>query len=198
MLKRPRSGRKPSPALLVAIAALCVALVGTAVAGPIAEISLNKAEKKQTRKIARKIAQRIALRIARAEINRRAGGLSVANANTANTANSANTANEAEIGSPAAYAMINEDGVFEDKPRRGISDASISNPEEGAYCVNLAFNPTTGSGNTEAEGSEDGIVSIEVVPPFDVCPDSAEAEVRIYDVSSEGADNEDVFVQFDN
>jgi hypothetical protein len=52
-------GRKPSPALIVAIVALSAALVGTAVAGPIAGISLSKKEKKQTSKIARKQANKV-------------------------------------------------------------------------------------------------------------------------------------------
>ncbi|MEX2447456.1 MAG: hypothetical protein WD404_01775 [Solirubrobacterales bacterium] len=53
--------------MIVAIAALSVSLVGTAFAGPIAEISLNKGEKKQIRKISRNITNRI--------FNRRAGKL---------------------------------------------------------------------------------------------------------------------------
>ncbi|HEU4905113.1 MAG TPA: hypothetical protein VFT19_03225 [Solirubrobacterales bacterium] len=52
-MKQIRKWRKPSPALIIAIVALSAALVGTAVAGPIAGISLSKKEKKQTRKIAR-------------------------------------------------------------------------------------------------------------------------------------------------
>jgi hypothetical protein len=74
-----RNLKKPSPALIVAIAALCVSLVGTAVAVPIATVSLNKKEKKQIRKLAAKIANQ--------RINKRAPGLSVAAANLANLAN---------------------------------------------------------------------------------------------------------------
>src|SRR5215475_4587726 len=67
--------RRPSPAMIVAIAALVAALGGTAVAGPQAIISaLNKKEKKQTRNIAN------------SEIDKRAPGLSVANAQNATNA----------------------------------------------------------------------------------------------------------------
>ena len=51
---RRLKGRSPSPAMSVAVAALIVALVGTAMAAPTAINSvLNKKEKKQTPKIAR-------------------------------------------------------------------------------------------------------------------------------------------------
>lgn len=86
-LKHLPKWRKPSPAMIVAIAALVVSIGGTAVAGPIAEISLNRGEKKQIRKIARKIAHRI--------VTRRAPKLSVASAQSANIANVANAANTA-------------------------------------------------------------------------------------------------------
>lgn len=94
-MKHLRIRRKPSPAMIVAILALSVSLVGTAVAGPIAEISLNKGEKKQIRKISRNISNRVSNR----RITQRAPGLSVANAglaNIANVANAANTANNAK------------------------------------------------------------------------------------------------------
>lgn len=80
--------RKPSPAMFVAIAALSVSLVGTAFAGPIAEISvLNKKDKRVVRKISRNISGRVSNR----RITKRAPGLAVASANTASTANTANT-----------------------------------------------------------------------------------------------------------
>jgi hypothetical protein len=66
-------GRRPSPSMLLAGAALVVALAGTAIAGPLATNSLlSKREKKQTKKIARK------------QIKALAPGLSVASAQTAN------------------------------------------------------------------------------------------------------------------
>lgn len=77
--------------MIVAIAALSVSLVGTAFAGPIAEISLNKGEKKQIRKISRNISNKVSNR----KITQRAPGLSVAAAQNANIANVANAANSA-------------------------------------------------------------------------------------------------------
>ena len=69
-----------SPSMVVAVAALVVALGGTAV-GSVATISaLSKKEKKQTRNIAGQ------------EIAKKAPGLAVASANSANTAASADVA----------------------------------------------------------------------------------------------------------
>lgn len=58
-MKKIRKRLRPSPAMIVAVVALSAALVGTAVAGPIASISLSKKEKRQTAKIARKQANRL-------------------------------------------------------------------------------------------------------------------------------------------
>jgi hypothetical protein len=78
--------------MIVAIAALSVSLVGTAVAGPIAEISVfNKKDKQQIRKISRNISNRVSNR----KITQRAPGLSVAAANLANIASVANVAHKA-------------------------------------------------------------------------------------------------------
>jgi hypothetical protein len=99
-VKHVRNRPRPSPALVVAIAALCVGLVGTAIAGPIAQISLNKQEKKQIRKIAAKLAQKIATR----RINQLAPGLAVASAQTANLANT--VANDAITTEKLADAAV--------------------------------------------------------------------------------------------
>lgn len=64
-------GRKPSPAMVVAIVALVFAIGGTSVASVATISALSKKEKKQTRSIAKN------------EINKAAPGLSVAKANVA-------------------------------------------------------------------------------------------------------------------
>lgn len=92
--------QKPSPALIVSILALFVALVGTAVAGPLAEVSLNKAEKTEIRKISRKIAAKVS----DGRITARAPGLSVASAQSANSAGSAQTARSAQTAQSAVDA----------------------------------------------------------------------------------------------
>jgi hypothetical protein len=95
---RRLKGRRPSPAMTVAGAALIIALAGTAIAAPTALKSvLDKQEKKQVKKIAKNQANN--------QITQRAPGLSVANANTANTATNANRANTATSAETAANAQ---------------------------------------------------------------------------------------------
>ena len=84
----PAAGRirrkRPSGAMLVAIGAAVLAIVGTAVADPLASSSkLDKKEKKQVRSIATGV------------VNSLAAGLSVANAQTAGSAQSAQSATNA-------------------------------------------------------------------------------------------------------
>ena len=77
-------GRRPSPAMIVAMTALVVALAGTAMAAPTAIKSiLNKKEKKQAKNIAKN------------QINALAPGLSVKHANTAGSADTAKHADSA-------------------------------------------------------------------------------------------------------
>jgi hypothetical protein len=122
------------------------------------------------------------------------------NESTLGTVPSANIANEATVGSPRAYAQIDAGGgINEGEPSRGIVDANVTSPATGVYCVDLPFAPQTASGNAESGGGEDGIVSLQLGAPFPVCPNSAEAEVRIRDASTETEDGgEDIWVQFDS
>jgi hypothetical protein len=66
-------GRRPSPAMIVAVVALSLSLAGTGVAATISV--LNSSEKKQVKKIARKQANK--------RITKRAGNLNVASADSA-------------------------------------------------------------------------------------------------------------------
>ena len=72
---RRGKGRRPSPAMIVAGAALVIALAGTAMAAPVAIKSiLNKQEKKQVKKIAKN------------QVNKLAPGLKVGSAGRADNA----------------------------------------------------------------------------------------------------------------
>ncbi len=91
---------KPSPAMTVAAVALCAALVGTAVAGPQAVVSLlDRGEKRQVKKIAKKQAKK--------QIKRKAPGLSVAHADNADKAESATSASNALTVSGNRVVKIN-------------------------------------------------------------------------------------------
>jgi len=72
--------RRPSPALIVSVVAVVLALVGTAIAGQATISALTGQEKKTVKKIARKTANK--------RITARAKNLSVKSAETADSANS--------------------------------------------------------------------------------------------------------------
>ena len=96
-MKQLLTRRKPSPAMVVAVLALFISLAGTALAGPIAEISgLNKRDKRVVRKLSRKISNQ--------RITARAPGLAVASAGTASSASTAKTADSATTADNAGNA----------------------------------------------------------------------------------------------
>jgi hypothetical protein len=190
------SRSRPSPAFVVPVIALTAAFAGTAIAGPDATTSVSK---KKTKQIAKNQVNKLAPDIANQEITARAPGLSVANAQNATNAENATNATNAVVGAPRAYAGIAANGtLLPGYPAKGIANAQVTNPDTGAYCFDLPFAPVTAAANAEAEGDEDGILTIQLVPGnFTDCPATAKAEVRNFD-ASEGADQNDSFqVQFD-
>lgn len=167
--------RRPSPAMVVAIAALIVALGGTAVAGGV----LNK---KKVNKI----------------ITNRAPGLSVASAKTADSANTANNANNANSlgGAPAgdftkanqfAYGEISDTGAVKSSPpNRNI--VSVSNPSTGVYCMQLAFNPTWGEGGATGASSPGTTAQVDI--PATNCPAGTEATVYVLNATGTFLDDD--------
>jgi hypothetical protein len=104
---RRLKGRRPSPAMTVAGAALIIALAGTAMAAPTALKSvLDKKEKKQVKNIANK------------QINKRAPGLSVANAQNAGNADTLDGKHASQLQTTSAYgertADLPLDATFQD------------------------------------------------------------------------------------
>jgi hypothetical protein len=120
-------GKKPSPAMTVAIVALVFAVAGTSVAG-VATISvLNKKEKKQTRNIAKD------------EIKKAAPGLSVANATNAGNANTLGGLSAAQLQQPIAY------GDFENNALVAGSAKNVNSVRDtggaGTYCIDVSITP---------------------------------------------------------
>lgn len=184
---------RPSPSIIVAVAALCLSVIGTAAAGVASFGVLDQGEKKQVRKISRKQAN--------GRITARAKNLSVKHATTADRAaiaDRASTADSATSGAPLAYAAVEADGTLTNGYAvKNIDAGDITHPDEGAYCFQLPFTPRTAAANAQAEGDEDGILSIDLVRPFTDCPENAEAEVRNFDSNSNADQNDSFLVQFD-
>jgi hypothetical protein len=111
-------GRRPSPAMVVAVIALSMSLVGTGVAATISV--LNKNEKQQVRKISGKVANK--------KITNRASNLTVGEAQLAQNLRG------------LAYARINGDGTIVGAQSKGITQANVSKDGAGDYCIN-GLNP---------------------------------------------------------
>jgi len=121
---------KPSPALVVAVVALVAAVAGTAMAGPTASTSaLNK---KKAKAIAKKQANK--------QINKRAPGLSVANADQLGEV-------DADQYQQRLFAVVREDGTL----ARGANAVGAEKAASVVYDVTFnrnvrecAFNATVG------------------------------------------------------
>jgi hypothetical protein len=124
-------GRKPpSPAIVVAGAAVVFALVGSAVAGTDSLTGkLDKTEKKQVKKIS--------VKQANTQIDARAPGLSVNRAETANSARSADhaaTATSAARAENVLSAAVNPDGTL---ARAGQGNTTSTRTAPGQYEVDF-------------------------------------------------------------
>ena len=120
---------RPSAGLVVAVLALCFAVVGSAIAGT--EASKKALTKSQVKKISKKQANKA--------IKKAAPGLSVLKAASADSATSAGTATNAD--SPNVYAHVNVAGTapnLDEARSKGLTDADFKNVgSTGIYCANL-------------------------------------------------------------
>src|SRR4029079_3315665 len=112
--------RRPSAAFIVAVFALCFAVVGSAMSAT--DASKKALSKSQVKKISKKQADK--------EINKKAPGLSVAHATSADTATSATSPSAAtNANSPSIYAHVNITGTsnpnVDESRSKGLTDADF-------------------------------------------------------------------------
>src|SRR4029079_7734238 len=124
--------RRPSAAFIVAVFALCFAVVGSAMSAT--DASKKALSKSQVKKISKKQADK--------EINKKAPGLSVAHATSADTATSATSASTAtNANSPTIYAHVNVSGTspnVDESRSKGLTDADFKDVGSvSPYCANL-------------------------------------------------------------
>ena len=170
--------KRPSPAMVVAMVALCFAVVGTAVAqDPVAKITKSKVKS-----------------IAKKQINKAAAGLTVAKANEATNATNANTAASATTAGTAstvAYAMVNADGTLTDPSRtKNLTSANVSkSPTAGIYCFsNLTFAAKNAVATADNSGVPATVATVRVSTPtgstLAQCPAGATVRVATFDVAT--------------
>lgn len=176
--------KAPSPALIVAVAAMAFALVGTAVAANDGSIypKLTKSKVKQ-------IAKKQATKQLKANVNN-------SHVNLADKATDADSLG----GIPAAnyrmaYAEISNTGAIKPDPPNANIDA-VTNPSTGQYCVDVAFTPAFGTGNGTG-ASVNGTVAMVDIPATNCGVSLPGADATVYVSNAAGTTvNEDFTVLF--
>lgn len=147
--------RRPSGAMLVAIAALIVALCGTAVAGGV----LNK---KKVKKISKNVAD--------TQITARAPGLAVASAKTADAANNL-TDQTQQI---RAWARVDSDGsVLASK-----NVTSVVQDGDGRYCFDTPFTPNAAIATLDGDNANLNQQILTAINQNSLCP-AGNRDVRV-------------------
>jgi hypothetical protein len=154
--------RRPSAAFVVAVFALCFAIVGSAIAGT--DASKKALSKSQVKKISKKQAKKA--------IKKAAPGLSVAHATSADTATSAATATNSDA--PSLYAHVTVTGTapnVDEARSKGFTDADfVDTASAGVYCVNLPNGYKTASGiQDEPLASATSTATVHVLPDGGIC-----------------------------
>jgi mevalonate kinase len=166
-------GTKSSAALLVAVIALVAALGGGAVAG-VTISKLNKKERKQVKRLSKKQAKKLDRRIELLPGPRGPAGP------------------KGDTGSAAAFAHVEYTGTVTESRSSNVSDANISHPSPGVYCVgglNFDIRHAQVTPEVVAVGGEaDKVAHILLAnpgasSPFG-CSEGEELRVQIFDPSS--------------
>ena len=153
---------RPSPAMVVSVVAMSLALIGTAVAAPAAvERAITKSKVKR---IAKKQANKV--------VSAREASLNVNSAKTADSATTATNATNAQnatnaenavnatnatnaqnaaSANPIAYALVSSTGAVDEASSKGVTDANVFKPAEaGRYCFRgLSFTPKAGQATVD-------------------------------------------------
>ena len=151
--------RPPSAAFVVAVFALCFAVVGSAIAGT--EASKKALTKSQVKKISKKQAKK--------QIKKAAPNLSVAHAGSADIATTA-----ANADAPSLYAHVTATGSapnVDEARSNGFTDADfVDTGSPGVYCVNLPTGYKTVSGlQDEPLGTSTSTATVHVFPDGGLC-----------------------------
>jgi hypothetical protein len=159
--------RRPSPALIVAILALFVALGGTVYAASSINGKLVKKNSLPGNRIKKNT-------VTGTQVKESTLG-QVPSAASAETAKTATTAN------PAAYAHIFGNGGVDGSDTFNIGAGNVTHPEEGVYCLTgLGFTPHVVLAEVDS-GDGPGVTETSVLlGNFIVCPSSANAEIVTY------------------
>lgn len=166
--------RRPSPALVISILSLFVALSGTVYAASTISGSLVKKNSLPGNRI--KQASEPGNRLKKDTVT----GTQV-NESTLGQVPSAVSAETAKTANPAAYAHIFGNGSVDTSDAFNIASANVTHPAPGVYCLTgLNFTPHAVMAQVDS-GDGPGVAETSVLlGNFIVCPTSAKAEIVTY------------------
>ena len=173
----------PSPALVISMIALFVALGGTGYAAvKIARNSVTSIHVKDRALLAKDFRLGQLPRGARGPVG------PVGPAGPAGPAGAAGAAGPAGPAGPSgaakAYARVLAGGDVDDPRARGINDAGVSKPATGVYCIDVEGGAINAIATIDAAGN--GQVTTSVL--LSTCPSGKEVEVKTYDSAGAAAD----------
>jgi hypothetical protein len=175
---------RPSPAMVVAILALFVAMGGTVYA---ASTISGKAVKKNSlpgNRIKKKTVTGNRLKnntVTGTQVDEATLG-KVPSAATADTATTATTATTALSANPPAYAHINPDGSVDAANSHNVANGNVSRIEEGVYCISgLTVTPHVILAEVDSKDGP-GVTEASVLTSnFIACPPGSNAEIVTYE-----------------
>ncbi|MBV9311991.1 MAG: hypothetical protein JOZ73_14260 [Solirubrobacterales bacterium] len=159
--------RRPSPALIISLIALLVALGGTSYAA--FKLPKNSVGTKQLKKNA----------VTTAKIKNKAvtgGKIKLSTLGTVPSANRANTATTAGSASPAAFAHVSHNGTLDAANSKNVG--SVSLVSTSLYCIKgIPFTPR--GGQATVDGNDSNFQSAQVAIGQDSsCPAGTQATVQ--------------------
>ena len=100
----------------------------------------------------------------------------------------------AETASPLAYARVEFTGSVNLAFSKNITQANVSHPAAGVYCLNLPFAVRTGQVVAESDSEPDDIATLEIVgangsASLSGCPGTDDVEVRTFDTETNAGSN---------
>jgi hypothetical protein len=165
----------PSPAVVISMIALFVALGGTSYAA-LARNSVTTIQVKDRSLLAKDFRS--------GQLPRGATGPAGA-AGPAGPAGAAGPAGPAgPSGAAKAYAHVLAGGDVDDPRARGITDAGVSKPAAGVYCIDVEGGAINVVGTIDS--SANGQFTASVL--LNTCPSGKEVEVKTYDSAGAAAD----------
>lgn len=180
---------RPSPAMVIAVLALFVALGGTVYAASAINGKTIKKNSLPGNRIKKKTVTGTQIKndaITGTQVNESTLGkvpsAAVADkATLADKATTADTATTALSANPPAYAHIFPNGTVDGSDTLNISNANVTHPEEGVYClVGLSVKPHVVLAEVDS-GDGPGVTETSVLMGnFIVCPPSSNAEIVTY------------------